>query len=205
MKKFLIVALFILTLCKDDEATGGWQKKSLNGKSYKDMDDGLVNAFKAALKAYIDKYLTDIDHTIDDLIPLTAYTQVVAGMLYNITFIDRKAEYPVIHHYQFFKHLPSEDEDQEEYELKAHKELKVNNGLIDFSDDSFTLLENNLHRLMKKDDFNLNYISYAYPVEDGNTVFFIIGADIDNTQHLCVMGQDKRSNKFDLYKIIKTL
>ena len=109
MKKFLIVVIFILTLCKDDEIIGGWQKKSLNGKTYKDMDDGLVNAFKAALKEYTDLYLDDIDHTIDDIIPLTAYTHLVKGMFYDITFIDRKTEYPVIHHFQFFRPLPSDN------------------------------------------------------------------------------------------------
>ena len=200
MKKFLVISLLILSLCKQDEPLeGGWEKINLNKKNYADLDEDVVKAFVEALHIYS----SQVGLTLDDIIPLTVYTQVVSGKNYKITFIDRRAEFPAIHQFLFYKPLAVNNDGKEEYQLFYHEIAEPKHGLIDFNDDSFTLIENELYKLLKRKDKQLNYVSYAYPIEGEDTVFFVVSAVVDDHLNLCVMGQDKKSNKFEFVKIVK--
>ena len=202
MRKILVISLLIFSLCKEEEEEqlgGGWEKVSLNNKNYANMDEDISKAYVQALTLYSNR----VGIKLDDIIPLTAYTQLVNGKNYKITFMDRGADYPAIHQYVFYKPLAVNNDGKEEYQLKNHKELEILDGLIDFDNPSFSLIENQLYKLLKKKEKMLKFVSYAYPVEDENTLFFVISAEIDDGHYLCVMGQDKRTNKFDLVKIIR--
>ena len=201
MKAFLVISILILSLCSEEEEPleGGWEKIPLNNKNYADLDEDVVNAYIEALKLLSNQ----VGRTLDDIIPLACYVQIVSGKNYKISFIDRRADYPSIHQYVFYKPLAVNNDGKEEYQLFYHEELEVKYGLIEPNDKDFTLLENELYKLLKKKDKKLNYISYAFPLEGEDNLFFIISAEIDNGHYQCVMGQDKRSNKFDLVKIIK--
>ena len=201
MKTILIIVICVFTLCKEENGLlGGWNRHSFINKEYKDIDGDIVNAYNYAFELHS----TDINYKIDNIIPLIAYTQVINGTNYNITFIDRKDEYPVIYEYDFYSPLSSE-EGKKKFELCNKEVFEAELGLSSFEEKDFSIIELQLYRLLKKINKKLNYISYFYPVQDKNTVFFIIGADVDGDLCLCVMGQEKKTNNFDLFKVIKYL
>ena len=93
MKVILIITLVALSLCREDEELeGGWEKCSLEDT---ELQEKINQAFLEAYNSYSSS-TNNIDLKIDDLIRLTIYTQIVSGMNYRVTFIDRKAELPVV-------------------------------------------------------------------------------------------------------------
>ena len=195
MKVILIITLLALSLCTVIvEVDGGWEKRSLEENDAK-IEEAYKNAYGL--------YASNINDKIDDLIRLTVYSQLVSGMNYRITFIDRKAEFPTIHEYQFYNPLPVNNDDKDELLFTEHFEYDTSAGLLNFNDADFTLIENKLYNYLKKQNEKLNYIMYAYPVESQDYKFFIINADTENGQSLYAIGQDPQSQEFDVFHKIK--
>lgn len=103
--------------------------------------------------------------------------------------MDRRCEFPAIHQFVFYKPLAVNNDGKEEYQLFYHEVAEPEYGLINYEDDSFTLIENELYELLKRKDKQLNYASYAYPIEGEDTVFFIVSAVIDDHLNLCIMAK----------------
>jgi len=195
MKVILIITLFALSLCTDIvDIDGDWEKCSLEENNTK-----IEEAYHIAYE----KYATNINVKIDDLIHLTAYYQIVNGTNYRIAFIDRKSEFPTIHEFQFYNPLPVNNNGTDELIFSEHIEYDASEGLLDFNDEDFTLIENKLYYYLKKQNEKLNYIMYAYPVECQDYTFFIIYADTENGQSLYVIGRDPESQEFDVFQKIK--
>ena len=140
---------------------------------------------------------------IDDLIRLTIYTQIVSGMNYRVTFIDRKAELPVVQEYEFYNPLPANNNGKDELKLSKNNECVPSAGLLNFKDDDFTEIECKLYNILKKQNEKLNYIIYAYPIETQDYKFFIVNADTGERQFLYVLGKGRKSGDFDVFHKIK--
>lgn len=95
-------------------------------------------------EAYVAYNKNNIDEKIDDLIHLTVYIKLVNGNNYKIIFIDRKAEYPTIQEYIFYKPFDGD------YNLTNHSEYTGSDNFIGRKDEQFTLIENKLYHFMKK-------------------------------------------------------
>ena len=187
MKAIIIISLLLISICADEpeQLDGGWERNS-----FKENDLEIEGAFKASFEEY-KKINPESD--INDLIRLTIYTQIVSGKNFKICFIDSKADYPTIHEYKFYKPLPVNNDGKEEYKFQEHNEYETSEGLINFKEPNFTSVENELYKLLKKNDIKLNYLSYVFPVENLETKFFIISASTSNGTHQYVICQDKKT------------
>ena len=195
MKTPLIIFLFAYSLCLKEDKLSGWQKRNVTQK-----DDDLDNAYAAAFSNY-SKIVNNIDLKIDDILRLTAYTQLVNGMNFIITFIDRKSEVPAIKQYRLYRPIPKDG--KPEFEINEVHTYEETTGLIKFDDPSFTEIEYQLYKFLKISNIKLFYISYVYPIENDETKFYIINADTEDGQNLFVIGLDKASKKYDLCLKIK--
>ena len=180
MKAIIIISLLLISICADEpeQLDGGWERNSFN-----ENDLEIEGAFKASFEEY--KKINP-ESNINDLIRLTIYTQIVSGKNFKICFIDSKADYPTIHEYKF----------------QEHNEYETSQGLINFKEPNFTSVENELYKLLKKNDIKLNYLSYVFPVENLETKFFIISANTSNGTHQYVICQDKKTEEFYTYQKI---
>ena len=196
MKAIIIISLLLISICADEpeQLDGGWERNS-----FKENDLEIEGAFKASFEEY-KKINPESD--INDLIRLTIYTQIVSGKNFKICFIDSKADYPTIHEYKFYKPLPVNNDGKEEYKFQEHNEYETSEGLINFKEPNFTSVENELYKLLKKNDIKLNYLSYVFPVENLETKFFIISASTSNGTHQYVICQDKKTEEFYTYQKI---
>ena len=201
MKVILIITLVALSLCREneEELDGGWEKRSLEDTQ---LQEKINQAFLEAYNSYSSS-TNNIDLKIDDLIRLTIYTQIVSGMNYRVTFIDRKAELPVFQEYIFYNPLPANNEGKDELKLSKNNECVPSAGLLNFKDDDFTKIESKLYNILKKQNEKLNYIIYAYPIETQDYKFFIISADTGEGQFLYVLGKGLKSEDFDVFHKIK--
>ena len=62
-------------------------------------------------------------------------------MNYKICFVDKKADYLTIHEFYFYKPLAVNNEGKEEYKLQEHNQYTNIQGLLDYKDEKFTLVE----------------------------------------------------------------
>ena len=193
MKYILIIVLLTISLCQEEEkpSLGSWKKRSFEENSLE-----IDQSFKQAASQYCESH----DAEIDDLIPLTVYSQLVNGNNYNITFIDSKSEYPSIEEYMINKGLGNKPSD---YTVKMNYQYENTVGVIPFNDPSFTLLENKLYKFLKDSTEELSFISYVYPLENKFTKFYIISANTKDGEHQYVVCQDKITDEFDNCKKIK--
>ena len=193
MKYILIIVLLTISLCQEEEkpSLGSWKKRSFDENSLE-----IDQSFKQAASQYCESH----DAEIDDLIPLTVYSQLVNGNNYNITFIDSKSEYPSIEEYMINKGLGNKPSD---YTVKMNYQYENTVGVIPFNDPSFTLLENKLYKFLKDSTEELSFISYVYPLENKFTKFYIISANTKDGEHQYVVCQDKITDEFDNCKKIK--
>ena len=193
MKYILIIVLLTISLCQEEEkpSLGSWKKRSFDENSLE-----IDQSFKQAARQYCESH----DAEIDDLIPLTVYSQLVNGNNYNITFIDSKSEYPSIEEYMINKGLGNKPSD---YTVKMNYQYENTVGVIPFNDPSFTLLENKLYKFLKDSTEELSFISYVYPLENKFTKFYIISANTKDGEHQYVVCQDKITDEFDNCKKIK--
>ena len=193
MKYILIIVLLTFSLCQEEEkpSLGSWKKRSFDENSLE-----IYQSFKQAASQYCESH----DAEIDDLIPLTVYSQLVNGNNYNITFIDSKSEYPSIEEYMINKGLGNKPSD---YTVKMNHQYENTVGVIPFNDPSFTLLENKLYKFLKDTTEELSFISYVYPLENKFTKFYIISANTKDGEHQYVVCQDKITEEFDNCQKIK--
>ena len=196
MKSLLIIFLFAFCLCLEDEKLSSWKKYTLT-----EEDPVLRSVMGVAYSNYTENS-NNIDMKIDDMLRLTVYTQIVNGMNFKITFVDRKSDFPSIHEYIINRPIPKDGEDLV-YSVLEKNEYDESTGLIKFDDPKFTEVENQLHKFLKKKGITLLYISYVYPVENDETKFFIINADTEDEQNLFVFGYDKAAKKYDFCVKIK--
>jgi hypothetical protein len=188
MKSLLIILLFAISLCLEDDKLSSWKKYNIT-KEDPDLNSILSEAFSNYTKR-----ANNIDLKIDDIFCLTAYTQLANGMNFKITFIDRKADFPAIQEYKINKRNQNNGESLEIFEVNEYDE---STGLIKFDEPQFTEVENQLYKFLKKNNIKLLYISYVYPIENDETKFFIINADTDDGQNLFIIGFDKAAKKYD--------
>ena len=196
MKSLLIIFLFVFSLCLEDEKLSSWQQ-------YTVTEDDPV--FKSILNVAYSNYtenINNIDIKIDDILRLTVYTQLVNGMNFKVTFVDRKAEFPTINEYIINRPIPKDGEDLV-YAILEKNEYDESTGLIKFDDPKFTEVENQLYKFLNKKSIKLLYISYVYPVENDETKFYIVNADTEDGQNLFVIGYNKASKKYDFCVKIK--
>lgn len=193
MKSILILALLALTLCSTDTPVlGGWKKRLVTENSF-DIDQ----SFKKANEEYAKT--NDVDDT-DSLLRLTVYSQTVSGTNYKVTFIDPNADFPTIQEYIVYIPLR---ESGEKAAVLDHKEYEAGSGLIDFNDQVFAELEGKLYHFLKDTKEEFNYISYVFPVENAESLFFMISAYTADGQHQYIICQDKASKKYYYYQKVK--
>ena len=193
MKYFLIIVLLPISLWEEEQKSslGSWEKHSFDEYSLE-----IDQSFKQAANQYCKSH----DVEIDDLIPLTVYSQLVNGKNFNIIFIDSKSEYPSIEEYMINKGFNNKPGD---YTVKENHHYENTVVVIPFNDPSFTLLENKLYQFLKDTTEELSFISYAYPLENKFTIFYIISAHTKDGEHQYAVCHDKITNEFDNCKKIK--
>ena len=185
MKSILILALLALSLCSTETPVlGGWTKRLITENNF-DIDQ----SFKKANSEYTKT--NDVDP--DSLIRLTVYSQQVSGTNYKVTFIDPEADFPTIQEYVVYVPLR---ESGEKMSVVDHKEYEADSGLIDYNDPVFDELESKLYHSLKDTKEQFNYISYVFPVENAESLFFMISAYTTDGQHQYIICQDKASKKF---------
>ena len=190
MKSLLIIFLFVFCLCLEDEKLSSWKKYTVT------KEDQTLKSVMAVTYTNYTENSKNIDMKIDDLLLLTVYNQLVNGMNFKITFVDRKSDFPSIHEYIVNRPIPKNGEDLV-YSILERNEYDESKGLIKFDDPKFTEVENQLYKFLKKKSINLLYISYVYPVENDETKFYIINADTEDGENLFVVGYDKAAKKYD--------
>ena len=154
-----------------------------------------------AFKEASTDYITSNKAEEDDLIRLTVYSQVVAGTNYKITFIDSKAEFPIIHEYIIYKPLKDGNKNDNGVSITTHKEYQPENGIIPFNDPTFDLIDNVLYKYLEATKEELKFISYVYPIENRETSFFLIEAYTSDGEHQYILCQDNNSKEYSLSKI----
>ena len=192
MKVILVILLLALSQC--GEIDGGWEQRSFN-----ENDLGIDGALNTSFEEY--KKINSAAE-MNDLVPLTVYTQVVSGMNYKICFVDKKADSSTIHEFIFYKPLAVNNDGKEEYKLQEYNQYTNKLGLLDYKDEKFTSVEKALYKLLKKSNIKLNYISYIIPIENEQTNFFMVSAETDNGINLYIICQEKKSQEFYTYKKI---
>ena len=188
MKSFLVIALISLISCQ----TGGWSKRSLAENSFY-----IDRSFKEAFKAYSNN--DEVDQ--DACIRLSVYSQIVSGTNYKVCFLDSKADYPTIHEYIVYVPL-SGKRNGPEFNVIQHKEYETGN-LINFNDETFSLVENHLTKGLKTTNEKVKYVSYVFTAENRETRFFIVTAETENGEHQYVFSQDKDSKELDFVNKIR--
>ena len=189
------IILFALNMCKEDNPhpLGNFKKRTISKN-----DTEITEAFIEAFKFYNNK----IGPTIDVIVPLTAYSELVHGNNYLLTFMDKTSEFPTVYEYLIFVPFPNEKESKSS-ELKNHTEYDGSDGLLKYDEKEFTFIEKKLYQCLKKQNQQLHYIIYSYPVETSKYKFYIISADTENGQHLYALGHEKESDVFDVFQEIK--
>jgi hypothetical protein len=192
MKSILILALLALSLCSTETPVlGGWTKRLVTENSF-DIDQ----SFKKANEEYTKTNNVDPD----SLLRLTVYSQTVSGTNYKVTFIDPNADFPTIQEY--IVNIPLR-ESGKKTEVLDHKEYEAGSGLIHYNVPLFAELEAKLYHFLKDTKEEFNYISYAFPVENAETRFFMISAYTADGQHQYIICQDKASKKYYHYQKVK--
>ena len=189
------IILFALNMCKEDNPNplGGFTKRIIS-KNDTEINEAFIEAFNF--------YNNKIGPTIDDIVPLTAYSQLVKGNIYLLSFMDKTSEFPTVHEYKIFVPLPNEEEPKPS-ELMQHNEYDSSDGLLKYDEKEFTFIEKTLYQCLKKQNQQLHYIIYSYPVETSCYKFYVISADTENGQHLYVLGHEKESDVFDVFQEIR--
>ena len=187
------IILFALNMCKEDDPFGGYRKRTISKN-----DTAITEAFIEAFNFYNNK----IGPTIDIIVPLTAYSKLVNGNLYLLTFMDKTSEFPTVHEYEILVPFPNEKE-LISPKLEKHFEYDGSDGLLKYDEKEFTLIEKKLYQCLKKQNQQLHYIIYSYPVETSKYKFYVISADTENGQHLYVLGHEKESDVFDVFQEIR--
>ena len=189
------IILFALNMCKEDNPNSvGDYKKHTISKNDTEITDSFIEAFKF--------YNNKVGPTIDIIAPLTAYSKLVHGNIYLLTFMDKSSDFPTIHEYELFVPFPNEKETKPS-ELRLHNEYDGSDGLLKYDEKEFTFIEKKLYQCLKTQNQQLHYIIYSYPVETLNYKFYVISADTENGQHLYVLGHEKESDVFDVFQQIK--
>ena len=196
MKSLLIIFLFVFCLCFEDEKLSSWKKYTVT------KEDQTLKSVMAVTYTNYTENSKNIDMKIDDLLLLTVHNQLVNGMNFKITFVNRKSDFPSIHEYIVNRPIPKNGEDLV-YSILERNEYDESKGLIKFDDPKFTEVENQLYKFLKKKSINLLYISYVYPVENDETKFYIINADTEDGENLFVVGYDRAAKKYDFCVKIK--
>ena len=189
MKVILLATLFLFSLC--EEVDGGWERSSIYTNSL-EVEQSFVHAY--------DEYKKTNDVENSDLVRLTLYIQIVSGTNYKICFVDKKADFPTVQEYVYYKPLEVNTGGVEVYELIEHNEYVANNGLLDYNDEKFAKIEYELYKKMKKEGIKLNYISYAYLIENKDTNFYYINADTEKGEKNYILCQDKENKEFYIYR-----
>ena len=189
MKAILICVLISLISCQP----GGWTKRSLAENSLY-IDRSFREAFKA--------YSNSEDPDYDDCIRLSIYSQIVSGTNYKVCFVDAKADYPIIHEYIVYVPLPIGKRNGPEFKIIQHKEYEAGN-LVNFNDESYSLVENHLIKELKDTNERVKYITYAFTTENDECKFFFVVAETKSGEHQYVFSQDKFSQEFDFVNKIK--
>ena len=188
MKTILIIALFSFTFC----VPGGWEKRSVY-----ENDIEIEKSFSTAFKDYSE---TNKETEVDDIIRLTVYSQVVSGNKYKITFIDSQAENPTVQEYEIYK--PIDVANGPKFQITEHKEYESSEDPISENDSQFVYLQNKLYDCLKMAEQKLNDIYSINPIENKETIFYIINADTSNGEHQYIMIKDKDSTEFE-FELIK--
>ena len=143
MKSLLIIFLLTFCLCLEDEKLSSWKKYTI-----KEEDPEFRSIMSVAYSNYTENS-NNIDMKIDDMLSLTVYTQLVNGMNFKITFVDRKSDFPSIYEYIVYKPNPKDGEDLV-YSIIEKNEYDESTGFIKFDDPKFTEVENQLYKFLKK-------------------------------------------------------
>ena len=197
MKAILIIFLVAFTLCEKEKPVGGWEKRSFEENSFE-----IDRSFKLAAEDYIKSNKLEEEEDVDDLIGLTVYSQVVAGTNYKLTFMDRKAEFPVVHEYTIYVPLRTGNKNDKDLEITEHNEYQADNGLVPLNDPVFETLENKLYKYLKGSKEELQFISYVYPMENKETNFYKVNGYTSDGDHQYILCQDKESEEFySIHKI----
>ena len=185
MKTILLIALLALSLCEGE--TGGWEKKNFNSN-----DAIIFRAFQTAAAAYSKAN----GGSYDDLRGLTVYSQIVNGENYKICFVDSRSDVPTIFEYILYKPLPNEGEDEINFTVSSSRSLESTEGLISFTNPTFTKIEITLKTALSKINNTFKFINFIYPVENDKTIFYIIRATTTEGEKNIIFAQDKESNEY---------
>ena len=88
MKSLLIIFLFVFCFCLEDEKLSSWKKYTVT------KEDQTLKSVMAVTYTNYTENSKNIDMKIDDLLLLTVHNQLVNGMNFKITFVDRKSDFP---------------------------------------------------------------------------------------------------------------
>lgn len=179
MRTVLLISLIAISLC-----LGEYEKRSFNENDMK-----IDRAFKEAAKNYLGE---DSKQTVDDLQPVSVYSQLVNGMNYKVCFINLKENNQIIQEYVINNPASSN-----EFSVVENKKLQQTGGLISFNDANFSKIESALKKYLKGTVDELNYLSYAYPIENNEAIYYVAGVFTKKGEEVYIIPFDKKGNDFD--------
>lgn len=178
-----VLFLSLIVLCLNAGLLGGYTLRS-----FEENDLGIYRAFQSAAEDYTK---SNNGYSFDDLIPLTVYSQVVSGTNYKICFINSKDKYQNIFEYVIYKPISGN-----EYNVNKMSKLQQSGGLLNFNDQLFGKIQDTLKEYLKDTVTKLNFLSYAYPIENSETIFYIASAYTEKGDHIFVLPYHKNTEKY---------
>ena len=189
MKSILLLTLIALISC----LSGGWEKRSLaENNLYIDR------SFKEAYKAYAN----DANVDADDFIPLTVYSQIVAGTNFKVCFIDRKSEIPSVQEVMVHVPLPTNGRNGLVFKIILKME-RHSREIHNLNDESFALAGNHLTKELERTDEKFVKINNLYRAESMENIFYIVNAQTEKGEHQYVFTEDKKTGELDYINKIR--
>ncbi len=189
MKSILLLTLIALI----SWLSGVWEKRSLA------EDDLYIDrSFKEAYKAYAN----DANVDADDFIPLTVYSQIVAGTNFKVCFIDRKSEIPSVQEVMVHVPLPTNGRNGLVFKIILKME-RHSREIHNLNDESFALAGNHLTKELERTDEKFVKINNLYKAESMENIFYIVNAQTEKGEHQYVFTEDKKTGELDYINKIR--
>ena len=192
MKAVLLLVLISLITCQPG-IVGGFEKRSITENNIY-----IDRCFNEAYKAYANSE----DANPDDYLPLTVYSQVVAGTNYKVTFVDPKVQVATVQEYVVFVPLPHQVRNGANIQVTRHKEYQASKSL-NLNDKSNTPIQQHLIKGLEDTEEKIKEITSISKIENRHSYFYVIDAQTENGNHQYIVVQDRFTNEFEFPQKIR--
>ena len=194
-------------ICIDDGSTDNsnlilekYNKQIDNLTVFHQNNSGVSVARNRGLELAKGTYIWFVD--ADDFIPLTVYSQIVAGTNFKVCFIDRKSEIPSVQEVMVHVPLPTSGRNGLVFKIILKME-RHSREIHNLNDESFALAGNHLTKELERTDEKFVKINNLYKAESMENIFYIVNAQTEKGEHQYVFTEDKKTGELDYINKIR--